>query len=79
MVEQMISTASFKNSENPGRASLVFGSRKTALTSNTLRSITSKLPEWSKSLKLMVTIDVKNGRIYWKILEKKALRKKQSP
>lgn len=79
MLEQVLSTASFKNSENPGRASLVFGSTKVAVTSNTLRSIAPKLPDWFKVLIFIVGINVKNGRIYRKILATKALIKKQSP
>jgi hypothetical protein len=79
MVEQMILMASFKNSENPGMASLVFSSRKTVITSNAIRSIASKLSEGLNMLKFITAIDVKNGRICRKILAEKALRKKQSP
>ena len=75
MVEEMVSTASFKNSKNPGRISLVFGSRKAGVTSKALCSIAPKLPEWLNMLKFIVGINVKSGHIGQKILAAKALKK----
>ncbi len=75
----MVPTACFKNSDNSRRVQLVCGSRKTAMTRNTLRSTAPELHDGFKVLKLTEAINVKNGPIYQKILVEKLPRKKQTP